>query len=335
MNRMRSWAMTAAMTGLMIASNSVSAMAQSNSQQNTDHPPEPLARFQECEQCPELIMMPPGSFMMGPREGESWSSLWDDWGEQKGPVGQEGPDGLYNLPHEGPQHRVLMDTRYAMAVNEVTHAEWMVCVREGGCSHTPDHRVVVFGKGYVQLGPDHPVINVSLLDIEEYVTWLNAHVGADVYRLPTEAEWEYAARAGTTTRFAQGDVLTSDQANFSGDGTEHNRGRPFPELVTRAIPVPVQELDAANPWGLRHMSGNVYEITLSCHLGRHIGLPTNSAYLAHAAQGCDRYVAKGGAYNMAMDGVRLAHRTRPKNDYRRDIYGFRLIRIFPTDGPSS
>jgi formylglycine-generating enzyme required for sulfatase activity len=136
--------------------------------------------FRECDACPDMIVMPPGSFMMGPREGESWSSLWDDWGDQKGPVGFEGPDGLYNLPHEGPQHKVLMDTPYAMAVNEVTHAEWMICVKEGGCSHSPDHRVVVFRKGYVQLGPDHPVINVSLLDIEEYITWLNAHVGADV-----------------------------------------------------------------------------------------------------------------------------------------------------------
>ncbi|WP_373635475.1 formylglycine-generating enzyme family protein [Yoonia sp. SS1-5] len=289
----------------------------------------PLARFRECDVCPEMVVMPLGSFMMGAREGESWSSLWDDWGERNGAVAQDVPDGLYNVPNEGPQHRVLMDTPYATAVNEVTHAEWMVCVREGGCSHNPDHSALTFEKGHIQLGPDHPVINVSLLDIEEYVTWLNAHVGAEVYRLPTEAEWEYAARAGTTTRFAQGDVLTSDQANFSGDTTEHNRGRPFPDLVTRAIPVPVQTLDAANPWGLRHMSGNVYEITLSCHLGRHIGLPTNSAYLAHAAQGCDRYVAKGGAYNMAMDGVRLAYRTRPKNDNRDRTYGFRLVRIFP------
>jgi len=282
-----------------------------------------------------MIVMPLGSFIMGAREGESWSSLWDDWGEKKGPVGQEGPDGLYNLPNEGPQHRVLMDIPYAMAVNEVAHAEWMVCVGEGGCSHNPDHSVLTFEEGYIQLGPDHPVINVSLLDMEEYVTWLIAHVGAEVYRLPTEAEWEYAARAGTTTRFAQGEVLTSELANFSGDTTEHNRGRPFPELVTRGIPAPVQALDAANPWGLRHMSGNVYEITLSCHLGRHLGLHSNSAYIDHAAQGCDRYVAKGGAFNMAMDGVRLAFRTRPTDRNRDSTYGFRLIRIFPTDGPFS
>ncbi len=287
----------------------------------------PLDVFQECDVCPEMAVMPLGSFMMGASEGESWSSIWDV--EGKGPVAYEGPDGLYNIPHEGPQHEVLMDTPYAMGVNEVTHAEWMACVRDGGCSHNPDHSVVVFRRGDVELGPDHPAIDVSLLDIQEYVAWLNARVGVEAYRLPTEAEWEYAARAGTTTRFAQGDVLTSDQANFSGDGTEHNRGRPFPNLLSRAVPVPVDELDAANPWGLRHMSGNVYEITISCFTKRHLGLPTNSAYLDHAEQGCDRYVAKGGGYEMAMDGVRPSFRIGPYDDYRRSFVGFRLVRIFP------
>jgi formylglycine-generating enzyme required for sulfatase activity len=288
----------------------------------------PLEQFQECDVCPEMVVMPLGSFLMGASEGESWTSLWDVEGD--GPVAQDGPDGLYNIPHEGPQHRVLMDTPYAMGVNEITHAEWMICVREGGCRQNPDHSALVFGRGTIPLGPDHPAINVSLLDIQEYVAWLNAHVGAEVYRLPTEAEWEYAARAGTTTRFAQGDVLTSNQANFSGRGTAHNRDRPFPNLLTRGLPVPVDELDAANPWGLRHMSGNVGEITLSCYSKRHLGLPTNGAYLAHAAQGCERFVSKGGSYSIGMDGVRLAFRLFPLNDRRRSYLGFRLIRIFQT-----
>lgn len=290
----------------------------------------PLDGFQECEHCPEMIVMPLGSFMMGASEGESWTSIQDV--EKKGPVAYEGPDGLYNLPHEGPQHEVLMDTPYAMGVNEVTHAEWMVCVRDGACQHDPDHRAVAPGRGQVELGPNHPAINISLNDIEEYAAWLNARIGMDVYRLPTEAEWEYAARAGTTTRFAQGDVLTTDQANFSGATTEHNRGRPFPHLLSRQLPVPVDELDAANPWGLRHMSGNVYEITLSCYTSRHLGLPTNSAYLAYSQQSCERYAAKGGSFSMAMDTMRPSYRIRPTGDLRRSFIGFRLIRIFPTEG---
>jgi len=288
--------------------------------------------FKECDVCPEMIVMPMGSFMMGASEGESWAAIWDV--NDEGPVAYDGPNGLYNVPHEHPQHNVLMDTPYAMGVNEVTHAEWMVCVREGGCSHDPDHTELTL-TDTIQLGPDHPVIDVSLLDIQEYVAWLNARVGSESYRLPTEAEWEYAARAGTTTRFAQGDMLTADQANFSEKATNLGLNQPFDGLVNRESAVPVHDLDAANGWGLRHMSGNVSEITISCFLGPHIGLPTNSDYLAHAAKGCDRYVAKGGAHNFAMDQLRLAARWGPTESSRRSFYGFRLVRVFPNKGPLS
>jgi formylglycine-generating enzyme required for sulfatase activity len=220
-----------------------------------------------------------------------------------------------------------------MAVNELTHAEWMACVEDGGCSHTPDHRVLVFKKGYVPLGPNHPVINVSYLDALEYVAWLNGRVGAEVYRLPTEAEWEYAARSGTQTRFAQGDELTADQANFSRAATEHLRQLPkrveLPHLTNRRMPVSVHELDAANAWGLRHMSGNVAELTLSCWTEEHLGLASDSAYLRLAqseSQSHCRRVAKGGAFTTAMDGVRPASRNRPTETYRRDHLGFRLVR---------
>src|SRR5690606_27643739 len=125
------------------------------------------------------------------------------------------------------------------------------------------HRVLT-PSGYRELGPQHPVINVSYLDSLEYVAWLNGQVGAEVYRLPTEAEWEYAARAGTETPFAQGDELTAEQANFSRSASENLRGEPMPWLLDRYMPVPVNELGAANAWGVRHMSGNVVELTLSC-----------------------------------------------------------------------
>ena len=177
------------------------------------------------------------------------------------------------------------------------------------------------------LGADHPVINVSFLDAQDYLAWLNVKVGADVYRLPTEAEWEYAARAGTTTRFAQGDELTSAQANFHRGATENLRGHPMPDIVERSVPVEVEELDAANPWGVRHMSGNVAEVTLSCYSEAHLGLPSSSAYLdnAKSADTCIR-VGESGWFNTAMDAVRLARRVRPTKDYRRDFYGFRVLR---------
>jgi formylglycine-generating enzyme required for sulfatase activity len=97
----------------------------------------PLEHFRECDFCPEVVMIPLGSFIMGASDGEPWSSIWDV--EKARSIAQEGPDGLYNIPHEGPQKSVLMDTPYAIGVNEMTHAEWMICVREGDCNHDPQH----------------------------------------------------------------------------------------------------------------------------------------------------------------------------------------------------
>ena len=295
---------------------------------------EPLESFRDCDLCPEMIVVPPGSFMMGAIPGESRNPF-----DIQGPVDQKGkiprvrtPDEVNIIPNEHPRHRVEMDIPYAIARNETTHAQWMACVADGGCTHDPDHRVLTLN-GYVPLGPDHPVINVSYLDALDYVVWLNKQVGQQVYRLPTETEWEYAARAGTETPFAQGEELTAEQANFSRRSTEHvvGRGRDprvsLPELVDRYSPVPVNELDAANGWGVRHMSGNVYELTLSCWSDEHLGLSSDSAYLANGdmRRSCRR-VAKGGAYTTAMDGIRPAARVRPTEDRRRGFLGFRVVR---------
>jgi formylglycine-generating enzyme required for sulfatase activity len=283
--------------------------------------------FQECADCPEMIVMPLGSFMMGAIPGES-RNPFDFYGEDASGT-KRGPDEINIIPSEHPRHPVEIDIPFAMGRNEITHAEWMACVDDGGCAHNPVHQVLTFPNGYVALGPNHPMVNVSFLDAQEYVAWLNAKVGSDAYRLPTEAEWEYAARAGTTTRFAQGNELTPNQANFSRRATENLRGKPMPELVSRRMPVEVEVLNAANAWGLRHMSGNVAEVTLSCHTATHLVLPTASTYLEQEITlGSCRRVAKGGGYGSAMDAVRLAARNRPTEDRRRDSCGFRIIRTF-------
>ncbi|AXX99757.1 formylglycine-generating enzyme family protein [Profundibacter amoris] len=248
-----------------------------------------------------MIVMPPVTFMMGAIRGESRTPF-----NMYGPLDDttlvprvRGPDEINIIPSEHPRHPVKMDIPYAIARNETTRAEWMACVDDGGCTYVPDHWVLQPRGAHAPLGPNHPVINVSYLDVQEYVAWLNAQVGAKVYRLPTEAEWEYAARAGTQTRFAQGDDLTADQANFSRRGTEQlRRGVLMPNLVDRYQPVPVDKLDAANAWGVRHMSGNVKELTLSCWTDQHLGLATDSAYLANSRSqdSCKwgRRVSKGG-----------------------------------------
>ncbi len=284
----------------------------------------PLSVFRDCEACPEMIVIPPGSFRMGAIPGES-KNPFEFTGENP-TFRRRGEDEINIIPHEHPRHLVEMDIPYAMARNEITHAQWMACVEDGGCTHVPDHRVLTLD-GPQALGPNHPVINVSYLDVQQYVDWLNRKAGAKVYRLPTEAEWEYAARAGTETPFAQGAELTAEQANFSRLGTERSLGKPQPQLIDRETPVEVVELGAANGWGLRHMSGNVDEITLSCWTPTHIGLTSDSAYLAHTlAQGSCQRVAKGGSFNRGMDWCRLAVRTHPPETARTYYRGFRVVR---------
>ncbi len=225
----------------------------------------PLDMFQECDVCPEMIVLPLGDFTMGGPIGDSINRL----------VVRDGKLALAELgdpaigADERPLHRVEIDIPIAMGRNEITYDQWMACVEDGGCGgHIPENVILMIDEARksvdIPVLGNHPVIDVSYLDAEAYVAWLNVRVGTDAYRLPTEAEWEYAARAGTQTRFAQGDELTSNQADFLGSGTEDLTGVPRPDLLSRRVPVPVDELDAANQWGLRHMSGNVVERTRSC-----------------------------------------------------------------------
>ena len=279
---------------------------------------EPLDIFQDCDVCPEMVVLPLGIFTMGAPLEES-RALARAWPE---PKEGEPPKFWY----EGPPHEVRIDVPVAIGRNEVTNEEWMACVADGGCRHDPDRSILRVRRGEAEIDhPRHPIIRVSLLDVLEYTAWLNEKVGAKVYRPPTEAEWEYAARAGTTTRFAQGNTLTKEQANFTD--FKWVNGRSFPDRNAYAMPLPVDELDAANAWGLRHMSGNVTEWTMSCFTEPHLGLETSSAYLAEAmtAYGC-WVVTKGGHFAGDEEYARPAFRGRSKEG-RRDInLGFRVLR---------
>ncbi|MEO1638747.1 MAG: formylglycine-generating enzyme family protein [Pseudomonadota bacterium] len=279
---------------------------------------EPLDQFKECDVCPEMIVLPLGSFMMGAPQSES-EELERLWGNTEGRL------------TEGPVHEVQIDIPFAMGRNEVTHDEWALCVEDGGCSHLPD-RFTLTEDGNIALDGRSPVNEVSYLDALKYVAWLNSIIGEDAYRLPTEAEWEYAARAGTTTIFAQGNALTKDQANFIGlgDGTPSGEVRRDP--TDHKTPISVDRLDASNPWGLRHMSGNVLERTMSCWTERHVGLSTSSAYLDLASQEIScRRVSKGGSYISSFHSARPAVRGRGDEDWRGEIGGFRILRQFQVE----
>jgi formylglycine-generating enzyme required for sulfatase activity len=179
--------------------------------------------FRDCDVCPEMVVVPAGKFKMG------------------SPAGEEG-----RSDDEGPRHPVEIAKAFAVGRYEVTFAEWDACVAGGGCNgHQPADEG--WGRGR------RPVINVSWNDAKSYVTWLSKKTGKP-YRLLSEAEWEYAARAGTTSPFHFGATITPDQANYDGTYT-YGAG---PKGVYRRKTVPVGSFPA-NDFGLSDMHGNVWE----------------------------------------------------------------------------
>ncbi|GAA6158427.1 formylglycine-generating enzyme family protein [Ruegeria sp. HU-ET01832] len=286
----------------------------------------PLEMFQECDVCPEMIVLPVGEFLMGAPPGESKRNFhWDKKGFRLAT-----PEEPYIAHHEGPVHPVTIDMPIAMGRNEVTHDQWMACVNDGGCrGYIPGACTPRIDGPCIDIRGNYPVVDVSYLDGLAYTKWLNQKVGAEVYRLPTEAEWEYAARAGTQTPFAQGEEVTTDQVNFHGKPTEEMLGVKRPDLARRGHPVRVDELDAENAWGLRHMSGNVSEVTLSCWGQKHEPWNLSSIYLQQAIEtDCEWQVGRGGAFWIAMDFSRVATRGRNYPDGRRMSAGFRVLRDF-------
>lgn len=352
--------------------------------------------FQDCDVCPEMIVLPLGAFRMGSSVEEAIAarrrfftnsnvdpSLYEkklrqsfinldidpDHPEEgllqyyaSGNVNRH-DDPQYSVNpmlHEVPVHQVSIDIPIAMGRNEVTREEWAACVEDGGCEQglkdmpptawiecqnddncvmTPDDRVRFrLPNGPHPTHPRSPMTGITFHEMNDYTSWLNDKVGANVYRIPTEAEWEYAARSGTTTRYAQGDTLTLDQANF----LVYRRKIVDGEYVWEYDPgsarelLPVDNLDAANDWGLRHMSGNASEFTSTCGEGPHRGLTSSSEYLAADSDrpDCKRSV-KGGMYLGNVELARPARRVPISSDHWSPSIGFRVVRDLTPDFDST
>ena len=190
----------------------------------------PGTTFRDCAECPLLVEVPSGTYEMG------------------SPPTEEGRDG-----DEGPQHTVTIGYRLAVGVYEVTFAEWDACVADGGCDgYRPSDEG--WGRGA------RPVINVSWNDARAYVAWLSRKTGRS-YRLLSESEWEYVARAGTTTRYHTGDTIALSQANYA------NASGQTVEVGSYA----------ANVFGLHDVHGNVWEWTQDCRNSSYTGAPTDGS----------------------------------------------------------
>ena len=204
---------------------------------------------------------------------------------------------------EKPVHEVRIAKPFAIGIREVTFEEWDRCVSDHGCKFRPGDRG--WGRG------SRPVINVSWVDAKEFVTWLSKKTG-QIYRLPTEAEWEYAARGGTSTAFWWGRAVGARHANCRQCSTGETE-QTFPAGTYKA-----------NPYGLFDTAGNAAEWVEDCWNDNYRGAPTNGT--AWTKGQCQLRVLRGGSFDSESDYVRSNSRFRYDFDVRYSGNGFRVVR---------
>ncbi len=244
-------------------------------------PPPPATKvktetFRDCPSCPEMVGLPAASFVMGDNSGDR---------------------------SERPAHRVTIKSPFAIGKYEVTTKEWNDCVRAGACSYRPDNA-----------GPSEssPIRDISWSDAQEYVRWLSKITGQE-YRLPTEAEWEYAARAGTQTRFWWGDRVGVGNADCKDCGGKWNR----------AAPADVDSY-SANAFGLHSTSGGVWEWVADCWHKSYKGAPNDGRSWNEVD--CRENVIRGGAWRNDASYVHSASRFKYDASVRYLLNGFRVAK---------
>ena len=225
----------------------------------------------------EMVAIPGGTFRMGDLNGGGY----DD---------------------ERPVHSVTVPA-FKLGKHEVTFTQWGACVADGGCGrYTPDDKG--WGRG------NRPVMNVSWDNIQLFIDWLNAKTGGD-FRLPTEAEWEYASRAGSTTIYSWGNSIGSNRANCYEDCGDRWK-----------YTAPVGSF-SANAWGLHDLHGNVWEWAQDCWNDSYVGAPTDGS--AWTSGDCSQRVIRGGSWSGKPRNLRSAARNWNTRSGRfNGLIGFRL-----------
>ena len=214
---------------------------------------------------------------------------------------------------EKPVHQVLL-RGFKISQYEVTFAQWDACYYDGGCSHRPDDEG--WGRGA------RPVMNVSWDDVQEFISWLRRKSGLN-YRLPSEAEWEYAARAGEESPYSTGRCISTTQANFDGD-YGWDEGCCTKTGLDRSQTMPVGSFDA-KLFGLYDMHGNVYEWVQDCWHDTYNDAPIYGKAWTTGGN-CSRRVLRGGSWYGRPRLLRSAARNWGARSYRSNLYGFRLVR---------
>ncbi|MCA8902051.1 MAG: SUMF1/EgtB/PvdO family nonheme iron enzyme [Hyphomonas sp.] len=251
-----------------------------------------LRRFKDCASCPGMVAIPAGNFLMGSPDTEA---------ERK--------------TGEGPQWRADVSL-FALSEKEISWVDLDACIAAGGCAGNAARAETRSAQWAM---PAMPVVNITWKEAADYVSWLNSQVEGEPYRLPNEAEWEYAARAGTTTAFNTGDTLSGTQANFNATRVYNGSAKgSWPRS-----PMPVGSY-APNAFGLYDMHGNAAEWTADCWYSNYLGRSGKAAAMT-GSDTCSR-VTRGGNWEKIPSYVRSAARDAYPMSGRDDAIGFRVAR---------
>ena len=293
--------------------------------------------FRDCPDCSEMVVIPAGHFTMGSSpEEKTWAAAHGG--------------SAYAVADEAPQHTVTLKS-FALGRYDVTRGEYAAFVKAtgyppgDGCGQVSDtwkKRPDLDWRhpGFPQTDRD-PVVCVSWQDAEAYILWLNrrlqsgapgAKSGEGPYRLPSEAEWEYAARAGTTTKFWWGDDAAGADGhawyrNNTGNGAQASAAvdvslHYLPDHGTRPVGG-----RPPNPFGLYDMAGEVWQWTEDCYAGTYTDAPADGGAV-EAAGTCMR-VDRGSSWLFPAWLLRSATRERNPPDFRDFIMGFRVAKTLP------
>ena len=248
--------------------------------------------FFDCDACPSMTVLPGGNDTLGALDSDDKAR-----------------------PNEKPARPVSIDAPFAMGVREVTFAEYDACVAAGVCSTRPDDKD--WGRG------SRPVINVSFADAQTYAAWLSSSTGHN-YSLPTEAQWEYAARAGANDLYPGGSL--SALCAFANGASKETivawaNDRCTDPGVGQTLPAGIL---LANKFGLRDMVGNVAEWTLDCNTLNLRDAPVDGS--ADARGSCGQRAVRGGSWFSGPDDLRYSARMMLRRGDRNDFTGFRVIR---------
>jgi formylglycine-generating enzyme required for sulfatase activity/uncharacterized RDD family membrane protein YckC len=269
--------------------------------------------FRDCAECPEMVVVPAGHFMMGAAQQEQ-SSDGDD------------------AARERPRHEVRFERPFAVGIFAVTREQFEEFVRrtnnpmEGGCSFWDGSKEAIdparsFRDPRFSGGPqagDHPVVCVSEQEASKFASWPSGKTGHH-YRLLSEAEREYVTRAGTTTAFWWGPSISADQANYWSDRSYNGS----PTTPARFATLPVKSF-RPNPWGLYQVHGNVTEWVADCPHPDYTGAPSDgTAWPMATGRDCNERLARSGSFMNSPVTLRSAQR-RFFPDMREISIGFRV-----------